>query len=243
VWHERRWWNSKRMCSRSSRRYRLARGICSQCSRRRAGLRPACSRHCRRVDDRRGPQRASTTVGACARARRHIFVVADNHQEILGGVEDVGEQRRDRRTLDRVLGCHVTTAPWRKRSRSPQIALGISTVRVLLPLPNTVTWPPSVRGCRSRHLRSATLTRAAPRCTPHAAGPGCAAAGRSHNLRMWQLWRAVSWRAALPRLSPFYAFARAGRQLSGLRHYHPTRRSARTGNRGTVVNPLAARQG
>jgi len=46
-------------------------------------------------------------------------------------------------------------APRRKRSISRQIGDGSSTVRVFPPLPNTVTWPPSVRGCRSGHLRSA----------------------------------------------------------------------------------------
>jgi hypothetical protein len=47
------------------------------------------------------------------------------------------------------------SAPWRKRTSSRLIAFGSRTTRILEPLPKTVSWPPSVRGCGSRHVSAA----------------------------------------------------------------------------------------
>ena len=57
----------------------------------------------------------------------------------------------------------------------------------------------------------------------------------THGLRMFELWRALPWRAALPGLSSVRTLGGTRRQLSGLRNHHPARRSARTGSGGSIV--------
>jgi hypothetical protein len=65
--------------------------------------------------------------------------------------------------------------------------------------------------------------------------PTPAVAGGAYRLRVFAVWRACPRRAPLRRLQCVRAFDRTRRQLSGLRHRHPARRSACIGGDDPIL--------
>jgi hypothetical protein len=149
----------------------------------------------------------------------------------------------------------------RRSQHDPITELERHALRIELPFDEPCRRPTRLSGVRwnatghplrvtaNRHASNWRIVCAGERCTAPSIRPSCAenstpaVAGGAHRLRVSAVRRALPPPAPLRRLQCVRAFDRTRRQLSGLRHRHPARRSAWTGGDHHILIGEAAATG